>query len=154
MSNSTRDLLCGLSFLIICAVFALQMHELEDVTRVFPQMLIIVIGLGGLWFVGKGLYLKRKEKASASDESEPVAWKNVGIIAAISIVYAVAVGIFGFFTSTASFIFCTSLVLGDKSRGMGHLVKISAAFSIFFCILLWLCFVKLLNVPTPAGIFM
>lgn len=154
MSNSTRDLLCGLSFLIICAAFALQMHELEDVTRVFPQMLIIVIGLGGLWFVGKGLYLKRKEKAAASDESEPVAWKKVAIIACISIVYALAVGFFGFFSSTATFIFCTSMVLGDKSHGTGHLVKISAAFSVFFCILLWLCFVKLLNVPTPAGIFM
>ena len=151
MSNSTRDILCGLCFLAISAAFALQMHELEDVTRVFPQLLLIVIALGGVWFVGKGLYLKRRK--SAAQDDEPVAWKNVAIIAAISIVYAVAVGIFGFFTSTSAFIFCTSLVLGDKSRGMGHLVKISAAFSIFFCLLLWLCFVKLLSVPTPTGIF-
>ena len=52
MCKSNQDILCGLCFLAISAAFALQMHELEDVTRVFPEALLTVISLGGVWFVG------------------------------------------------------------------------------------------------------
>lgn len=152
MRKSTTDLLCGLSFLGISALFASQMMDLEGVTKVFPQGLLVVITLGGLWFVGKGLYLRRAEKGTSCDH-EPVAWKKVGLIAAMSLLYALVVNVLGFFISSGIFILCTSLLMGDKSRGMGHLGKVSATFTVVFCVLLWVCFVKLLNVPTPAGMF-
>ena len=129
----------------------MQMHELEDVTRVFPEALLTVIALGGVWFVGKGVYLKRRDNSSCEDES--VAWKKVAIIAAIALVYAVLLSVLGFFVSTAAFIFCTSMILGDKSKSIGHLAKVSMLYSVIFCLLIWLSFVKLLNVPTPTGIF-
>ena len=156
MCNSNRDILCGLCFLAISAIFALQIHELEDVTLVFPAALLTVIALGGVWFVGKGIYLKRRDNSSCAKESvtkESVAWKKVGIIAAIALIYAVLVSVLGFFCSTAAFIFCTSMILGDKSKSIGHLTKVSTLYSLIFCLLIWLSFVKLLNVPTPAGIF-
>ena len=83
MCKSNQDILCGLCFLAISAAFALQMHELEDVTRVFPAALLTVIALGGVWFVGKGIYLKRRDNSSC--ETESVAWKKVAIIAAIAL---------------------------------------------------------------------
>ena len=151
MCNSNRDILCGLCFLAISAIFALQMHELEDVTLVFPAALLTVIALGGVWFVGKGIYLKRRDNSSCATES--VAWKKVAIIAAVALIYAVLLSVLGFFCSTAAFIFCTSMILGDKSKSIGHLAKVSTLYSLIFCLLIWLSFVKLLNVPTPAGIF-
>lgn len=149
MCNSNRDILCGLCFLAISTCFAVQMHDLDGVTRVFPQALLIIIAIGGIWFIGKGIYLKRRKRSS--DDNEYVAWKKVGIIAAIALVYAVVISILGFFSSTAVFIFCTSMILGDAGKGIGHLVKVSTVFSLLFCLLLWLSFVKLLNVPTPTG---
>lgn len=151
MCRNNRDILCGLCFLIISAIFALQMHELEDVTRVFPEALLTVIALGGVWFVGKGIYLKRRDNSSCENES--VAWKKVAIITAIALIYAVLLSVLGFFISTAAFIFCTSMILGDKNKSIGHLAKVSTLYSLIFCLLLWLSFVKLLNVPTPTGIF-
>lgn len=152
MRKSTTDLLCGLSFLGISALFGAQMLHLEGVTRVFPQALLAVIALGGLWFVGKGLYLRRAESKPSCDH-EPVAWKKVALIAAMSVLYALVVNVLGFFVSSGAFILCTSLLMGDKSRGMGHLTKVSAVFTMVFCVLLWVSFVKLLNVPTPTGVF-
>ena len=98
MRKSTIDFLCGLSFLLISAGFATQMGNLDGVSRVFPQALIVVIALGGLWFVGKGLYLRRKETSDCDDE--PVAWKKVGIIAVFSLIYALSIMNLGFFSST------------------------------------------------------
>jgi len=153
MHKSTTDFLCGLSFLLISAVFAAQLRDLDGVSRVFPQALIVVIALGGLWFVGKGLYLRRKETKETSDaDNEPVAWKKVGIIALFSLIYALLIVPLGFFSSTFLFIVCASLILGDKARGMGHLVKVSLLYSLVFCAILWVSFVKLLNVATPTGL--
>ena len=151
MCKSNQDILCGLCFLAISAVFALQMHELEDVTRVFPAALLTVIALGGVWFFGKGVYLKRRDNSSCENES--VAWKKVAIIAAIALVYAMLLSVLGFFVTTAAFIFCTSMILGDKSKSIGHLAKVSTLYSVIFCLLIWISFVKLLNVPTPTGLF-
>ena len=151
MRKSSTDILCCLSFLGIGAAFAIQMAELEGVSRVFPQALLVVIVLGGFWFVGKGFWLRRKE-ALAEGEQEPVAWPKVGIIAALGLVYAVLISILGFFSSTLAFLICAALILGDKAHGMGHLFKVSALYSVVFCALLWVCFVKLLNVPTPTGL--
>ena len=152
MRKSTTDLLCGLSFLGISALFGSQMMGLKGVTRVFPQALLVVIAIGGLWFTGKGLYRRHMESKPECDH-EPVAWKKVGLIAAMSLLYALIVNVLGFFTSSSLFILFTSLLMGDKSRGMGHLVKISATFTVVFCVLLWVSFVKLLSVPTPTGMF-
>lgn len=82
-----------------------------------------------------------------------MAWPKVGLIAALSLVYAALISILGFFCSTLAFLVVAALILGDKSRGLGHLLKFSVLYGVVFCTLLWVCFVKLLNVPTPAGLF-
>ncbi|MDD4700634.1 MAG: tripartite tricarboxylate transporter TctB family protein [Desulfovibrio sp.] len=150
MRKSTMDFLCGLCFLLISLLFTAQMGDLEGVSLVFPQALLVVVALGGLWFVAKGLYTRRQETSACDDE--PVAWRKVGTIALFSLIYALLIMALGFFSSTFLFIVCASLVLGDKSHGMGRLAKISVLYSVIFCAILWVSFVKLLNVPTPTGL--
>ena len=60
MQKSTNDILCGLSFLAITVVFYIQMEELTGVSRVFPEALLAIIAIGGLWFVIKGFWERRK----------------------------------------------------------------------------------------------
>ncbi|GKG93934.1 tripartite tricarboxylate transporter TctB family protein [uncultured Desulfovibrio sp.] len=148
MRKSISDILCGASFLAISAAFGLQYEGLTGVSRVFPESLILIIAVGGLWFVGKGLYKRRGESPT---DAEQVAWRKVGYIAAMAAVYAALIGTLGFFSSTALFIFCSSLLLGDKSRSLGHLAVVGLLYSLFFSLAVWFSFTKLLNVPTPAG---
>uniref|UniRef100_B8IYJ8 DUF1468 domain-containing protein n=1 Tax=Desulfovibrio desulfuricans (strain ATCC 27774 / DSM 6949 / MB) TaxID=525146 RepID=B8IYJ8_DESDA len=151
MRKSTLDFLCGLSFLLISTVFGMQLTDLEGVSSIFPSALLVVIALGGIWFVGKGLWLRHKESTSCNDE--PVAWAKVAIISVFSLIYVSFIMLFGFFSSTFIFIAGSSIVLGDKSQGIGHAAKAGLIYGVIFCLLLWASFVKLLNVPTPTGLF-
>lgn len=143
MRKSISDILCGASFLAISAAFGLQYGGLTGVSRIFPESLILIIAVGGLWFVGKGLYKRRGES--------PTDAEHVGYIAAMAAIYAALIGTLGFFSSTTLFIFCSSLLLGDKSRGLGRLAVAGLLYSLFFSLSVWFSFTKLLNVPTPAG---
>lgn len=149
MRKSLTDILCGTAFLAISAAFGCQYQGLAGVSRIFPESLIFLISAGGLWFVGKGLYERRGESATAP---EKVAWKNVGRIAASATVYAAVIGILGFFSSTALFIWCACLLLGDKSRGLGRLAVVGLVYGFLFSLVVWFSFTKLLNVPTPSGV--
>ena len=60
MQKSTNDILCGLSFLVIALVFYIQLEELSGISRVFPESLLALIAIGGLWFVIKGFWERRK----------------------------------------------------------------------------------------------
>lgn len=111
MRKSSTDIFCGLSFLVIGAGFWVQLAELEGVSRVFPQALLVVIALGGFWFVGKGFWQRRRESAQG-EECEPVAWPKVGLIAALSLVYAALISILGFFCSTLAFLVVAALHFG------------------------------------------
>lgn len=93
------------------AGFWVQLAELEGVSRVFPQALLVVIALGGFWFVGKGFWQRRRESAQG-EECEPVAWPKVGLIAALSLVYAALISILGFFCSTLAFLVVAALHFG------------------------------------------
>lgn len=94
MRKSLTDILCGTAFLAISAAFGCQYQGLAGVSRIFPESLIFLISAGGLWFVGKGLYERRGESATAP---EKVAWKKVGRIAASATVYAAVIRYPGFF---------------------------------------------------------
>ena len=101
MRKSTNDFLCGLCFLAIGIAFAAQTGGLEGKSLIFPRALIAVVLLGGLWFTGKGLWLRRLEK-NPHPHGEAVAWSKVGIIAPASVLYALGIAWLGFFSSTAA----------------------------------------------------
>ena len=61
MRKSSSDILAGLGFLAVALAFGVQYEGLTGVSRVFPESLITFIALGGIWFVGKGLWRRRSE---------------------------------------------------------------------------------------------
>ena len=151
MRKSSSDFLCGLAFLAVSIAFALQMGTLEGKSLIFPRTLAAVIALGELWFMGKGLILRRLEK-NPHPHGDPVAWKLVTIIAVVSMGYALLILWLGFFSATFLFVVTASLLLGDRARGLSCLLGVGVLYSLIFVALIWLVFVKLLSVPTPSGL--
>lgn len=151
MQKSTNDILCGLSFLAITVVFYIQMEELTGVSRVFPEALLAIIAIGGLWFVIKGFWERRKLSGD-SLSGEHVAWGRVAYISAAGIIYAFCVSFIGFFVSTVVFMIISMFTLCDKSRGKLHVLGVSSLFGVVFTVLVWVVFCELLSVPTPTGI--
>lgn len=151
MHKSTNDILCGLSFIVIAIVFYIQLEELSGISRVFPESLLALTAIGGLWFVIKGGWERRKLSwDSLSDEH--VAWGRVAYISAAGIIYAFCVSFIGFFVSTVVFMIISMFTLCDKSRGKLHVLGVSSLFGVVFTVLVWVVFCKLLSVPTPTGV--
>ena len=144
------DLFAGIGFL---AAFLVQYEGLEGVSRVFPEVLTKLIGAGGAYFVGKGLW-RRSREAAEPEGGEAVAWCKIGIICATSLCYAVLIPVFGFLVTTMGFIAGSTLILGDHSRGLPRLARTAIAFAIGFSLLVWAGFTLLLNVPVPEGMFL
>ncbi len=140
------DLFAGIGFLAIAAAFLVQYEGLEGVSRVFPEVLTTLIGAGGAYFVGKGLW-RRSREAAEPEGGEAVAWCKIGIICATSLCYAVLI-------TTMGFIAGSTLILGDHSRGLPRLARTAIAFAIGFGLLVWAGFTLLLNVPVPEGMFL
>ena len=147
------DLFAGIGFLAIAAAFLVQYEGLEGVSRVFPEVLTTLIGAGGAYFVGKGLWRRSREDAEP-EGGEAVAWCKIGIICATSLCYAVLIPVFGFLVTTMGFIAGSTLILGDHSRGLPRLARTAIAFAIGFGLLVWAGFTLLLNVPVPEGMFL
>ena len=147
------DLFAGIGFLAIAAAFLVQYEGLEGVSRVFPEVLTKLIGAGGAYFVGKGLW-RRSREAAEPEGGEAVAWCKIGIICATSLCYAVLIPVFGFLVTTMGFIAGSTLILGDHSRGLPRLARTAIAFAIGFGLLVWAGFTLLLNVPVPGGMFL
>ena len=148
------DLFAGIGFLAIAAAFLVQYEGLEGgVSRVFPEVLTTLIGAGGAYFVGKGLW-RRSREAAEPEGGEAVAWCKIGIICATSLCYAVLIPVFGFLVTTMGFIAGSTLILGDHSRGLPRLARTAIVFAIGFGLLVWAGFTLLLNVPVPEGMFL
>ena len=150
MRKGSSDILAGLGFLVIAGAFGVQYDELEGVSRVFPEALISFISLGGLYFILKGCWRRRLERATESDE--PVVWSRVGVISVMAMAYLIVLTYIGFFVATAAFLFTSYMLLGDRSRGPVRLCALGAGFSVVVTGLVWLGVVALLNVPVPEGL--
>ncbi len=147
------DLLAGLACIGIAAAFGLQYEGLSGVSAIFPEVLTGVIGVGGLYFVIKGL-LRRLRKSAARGDDEPVAWKGVVQITIAALVYAVLINVLGFYSATCFYIIPITLILSgrDSNRPLPVRLLMAVLFAITVCLIIFLCFTHLLNVPTPVGL--
>ena len=120
MRKSSSDILAGLGFLAVALAFGVQYEGLTGVSRVFPESLITFIALGGIWFVGKGLWRRRSErgKEGATPGGERTAWRRVAAITVFALCYAVAITTVGFFVSTGAFLFLA--FSGHKRTGLRY----------------------------------
>ena len=149
MPKSTADILAGLAFLAVAAMFWVQFAGGDGVSYIFPASLILFLALGGVWFVLKGLWRRtRGEEAAAADKT---GWRRVGIIAVLSLLYGLGIPTLGFFASTGLFLFVALYALNPQVP-LGARVLRALVFAVVFSLAIWLGFVKMLNVPTPAGL--
>lgn len=174
MRKSQEDIWAGISFILIGAAFGVQYDELTGVSRIFPEILISVIILGGVYFVIKGLvknYLEKKETIpilptqeentnneiesnscqGTNNTKETIYWSRIFIISAMAVALVFALEYIGFFVSSTIFVIIAYLLLGDKNSQKSLLSR-ALIFAIPFVFLVWVLFVQLLNVPTPTGI--
>lgn len=148
-ANWRADCLAGLGFFAFAASFYVQYDDFEGVSRIFPESLITILSLGGIYFVIKGII----RRFSANTPLEPVAWRKVALITGLSFVYAIAIPMLGFLSSTVAFIICSTMILGNRENGIWRLACTAIIFAIGFGMAVWIGFAHLLNVPTPTGIF-
>ncbi len=149
MYQHTKDIYAGLSFLIVALLFGSQLEGLYGVSLVFPQALIIFLAIGGLYLVIKGI-VKRKE---STRDGEAVAVGRVVVISVLSTAYILLIPVIGFFVTSATFLFVSAYIFRERGHSLVRDLLISTGFTAIFCLFVWGCFVKLLNVPTPEGMF-
>lgn len=145
------DCLAGCGFFCFAAAFYIQFEDFTGVSRIFPESLTTILAIGGAYFIFKGIW--RRFRSRVSTPAEPVAWKKVALISILSLGYAVAIPMLGFLVSTCAFIFCSTLILGDRTSGLPRLASTGILFAIIFGGAVWLTFTKLLNVSAPTGWF-
>jgi hypothetical protein len=151
MISRTTDIAAGLAVLAIAGMFQSQSGELEGVSLLFPRMLIIFMTVGGIYLVAKGL-IKGRKSSAATEDTEPVKFKRVGIISAGSVVYVLVVPLLGFYPATVLFLFGMAMVLGDSNVTTAKKAMASAFFTVVLCVAVWLGFAFLLGVPTPQSV--
>ena len=182
MRKSQQDIWAGISFIFIAVIFGVQYGELNGVSRVFPEILISLIILGGVYYIIKGFIQYRRENkivatrtalnkenaqtkkikeetktgdcsicSDTEEKEEAVSWSRIGIISVLAVLLVFTLEYIGFFVSSTVFILIAYLLLGEKSS-QRSLVTRAFIFAVPFIFLVWVLFVKLLNVPTPTGI--
>lgn len=151
MRKCCADLGAGAGFLVLAAAFGVQLHELEGVSRVFPSALVVFVGIGGVYFLIKGGIGLLRERAAA--ESDKPAWLRIGLISVLALGYALCLDWLGFFVSTMLFLVLAYMILNEaKGTSLARKACSAVLFGGIFSVAVWACFVKLLNVPTPAGL--
>ena len=144
------DLCGGLMLAGLAALFGSQLHELGGLGRMFPQALVIIIGAGGLYLVGKGLW---KYRAKYRHEPfEAASAKRIVIIVAGSIVYAALTPVLGFYPASGLFLFGMTVCLRDEGVSRKRTAVNGLMLSLVLCASIYMFFTILLNVPTPAVI--
>lgn len=150
MRSSVTDITAGLFSLVVAALFQSQSGDLEGVSLMYPRLLVGFIALGGIYLLGKGLYKLRG--SDTKSDGEPVAWKRVGMISALSIGYVLVISLLGFYSASILFLFGTAVLLNDTGRGPLKAAVAACILTVVMCAAVWAGFGLLLHVPTPEGL--
>lgn len=153
MRKSTSDIAAGLFTLVVAGIFHHQSQELEGISLMFPQMLVIFLALGGVLCVAFGLRKRRLEDDEVTD-AEAVAVGRVAQISVGSMGYVAAVPLLGFYPATLVFLFSMGMLLNDANQSTRKTAIAAGLFTVVLCLLVWLGFAVLLGVPTPQSIFL
>ncbi|HEY3365518.1 MAG TPA: tripartite tricarboxylate transporter TctB family protein [Symbiobacteriaceae bacterium] len=148
--NREQKVAVGLAaFAIIYMVGAWRLPRFSLGTTVvdsylFPLVIgAILLGLSAIYF----FVAKKADPATANKPLfEGIDLKVVGKLAGASLVYALLLEFLGFVVATTFFLVLTMWMLGQK--GLWKLFAVSAGFSV----VVYLVFVKVLNVPLAEGV--
>ncbi|MDR2503898.1 MAG: tripartite tricarboxylate transporter TctB family protein [Deltaproteobacteria bacterium] len=149
-ASPLADALAGVTALVIAAIFAAQLDVLEGMGRTLPELLLAFISLCGLLLLGNGArkYL-RKVKVS---DGEAVSGRRIAIVAAGSVIYVVIMPWLGFYPASMIFLCGMTLALRDQRASRRQTLRNALTVTASVCLLVWIGFTRLLNVPTPTGV--
>ncbi len=150
-SSAKSDLLSALFTLAAIVPFALQLGDLEGLSKVFPEALLVFMLLGvGALFVSA--FRKGRATGDWALGGDKAQMGRVAFISIASAAYMALMYPIGFYPASALFVFVSALVLHRGEAGRGRDVLVSAFFAVLFCALIYGAFSLLLRVPTPVGI--
>lgn len=144
------DICSGIIMAGVAALFGSQLYELNGIGLMFPEALVFIIGVGGIYLIGTGLWKYKKQYKHEPFETASV--KRIVIIVAGSIMYAVLIPLLGFYPISALFLFAMTMCLQDEGVSMKRTAINGAILSVVLCIAIYISFTILLNVPTPPVI--
>jgi len=152
MRSSIADMASGAFVFLVAAIFYYQSGELEGISLLFPQILVVFLTIGGIYLMIKG-FLTRKRGTDRVIDDEPVAIGRVAQISLGAIAYAIATPFLGFYPATMIFLFVMGMILNDTGVSTRKSAIMSAALMIIVTFAVWAGFAMLLSVPTPESIF-
>ena len=152
MRSSIADMTAGAFVFLVAAIFYYQSGELEGISFLFPQMLIVFLTLGGIYLMIKG-FLTRKRGTDRVINDEPVAIGRVAQISLGAIAYAIATPFLGFYPATIVFLFAMGMILNDAGVSTRKSAIMAATLMVVVTFAVWAGFALLLSVPTPGSIF-
>ena len=152
MRRSVSDLAAGAFVFLVAAVFYYQSGELEGISLLFPQLLVVFMTAGGIYLMIKGILTRKKGDDPIVDD-EPVAFSRVGLISAGSMAYVLVIPFLGFYPATIVFLFGMGMLLNDAGVSTRKSAVMSATLMIVVTFAVWAGFAWLLSVPTPGSIF-
>ncbi|WP_188825746.1 tripartite tricarboxylate transporter TctB family protein [Brucella endophytica] len=146
-----KDVLAGLAFLLVAAVFAFGAMKLPMGTtlRMGPGYFPLILS-GGLAILGSLILLSGIRNASPENTVGSPAWSRVLIICAAVLVFVSGLQGMGFPLT----VFATVFIASTGSRYFR--LHISLALAAFIAACAWIIFVKLLGLPfqTVGGWFL
>lgn len=154
MPKYLQDVFSGITFLCISLIFGLQYKQLSGVSRVFPEALITLISLGGIYFIIKGFVRYRMSKAKNKKEDGPkeqFLFMRLIYILLSTFILIFLIEFVGFYCSCFLFLFVSYVYLANKRTDTVKTIRNGLLFSFCFMLGVWLLFQYILLVPTPAG---
>ena len=156
MPKHLQDLFSGIIFLVISIAFGTQHDGLTGVSLIFPNILIGLICVGGLYFCIKGLIPILKKHTNINNnqtDNEPFLWKRVILITICATILIFLIEFLGFYTSSFLFVFCAFMLFSSNTYSIKKIVN-ALIFSGCLILSIWGLFHAILKVPTPIGIFL
>lgn len=143
------DAIAGIFGLAVSAFFWFSIEEISRLSIMFPQAMVVIMGLVSLGLVVKGFVNPQKQRIFAEGS-------NLRVVVVGLLLFAWVVGIswLGFFVSSVLAMGAVTYFLArarkqvTMARLAGWLVIISAEIGFFYYI-----FTRLLHVPLPEGWF-
>ena len=136
----------GLVLIVFSVVLYLDLSELSENVKVFPQVILFVIIVNASLMM-----LKAFRGSNVEGGNERTFSKSVIILIALLFVYYCLISILGFYTSSLLFTLASYLLL--KKNMEKSVIITGGIFSISFMVVVYIVFNLLLNLVTPKGLF-
>jgi len=130
-------------FIILAILFAVTL-ELPESSSIFPYMLIGGIGILNMFVMLKAITKTKGMRASKSPVTNPINWETIKVpmlIFVMTVVYIILFRFTNFFIATTFFLIALMKFYKVNSW------KVILLTTVIFDILMYVGFVKLLNVP-------